>query len=36
LKVVEQMGLADDIRARRTKLRGMSAYDETLNRVVSC
>src|SRR5262245_36943174 len=29
LKVVEQMGLADDIRARRTKLRGMSVYDES-------
>ena len=28
LKVVEQMGLAADIRARRTKLRGMSVYDE--------
>ena len=28
LKVVEQMGLADDIRARRTKFRGMSVYDE--------
>jgi 2-polyprenyl-6-methoxyphenol hydroxylase-like FAD-dependent oxidoreductase len=29
LKVLEQMGLADDIRARRTKLRGMSIYDES-------
>jgi len=29
LKVVEQMELADDIRARRTKLRGMSVYDES-------
>ena len=29
LKVVEQMGLADDIRARRTKLHGMSVYDES-------
>jgi 2-polyprenyl-6-methoxyphenol hydroxylase-like FAD-dependent oxidoreductase len=29
LKVVEQMGLADDIRARRIKLRGMSVYDES-------
>jgi 2-polyprenyl-6-methoxyphenol hydroxylase-like FAD-dependent oxidoreductase len=29
LQVVEQMGLADDIRARRTKLRGMSVYDES-------
>jgi len=29
VKVVEQMGLADDIRARRTKLRGMSVYNES-------
>jgi 2-polyprenyl-6-methoxyphenol hydroxylase-like FAD-dependent oxidoreductase len=29
LKVLEQMGLADDIRARRTRLRGMSVYDES-------
>jgi 2-polyprenyl-6-methoxyphenol hydroxylase-like FAD-dependent oxidoreductase len=29
LRAVEQMGLAADIRARRTKLRGMSVYDES-------
>jgi len=29
LKVVEQMGLVDDIRALRTRLRGMSVYDES-------
>jgi 2-polyprenyl-6-methoxyphenol hydroxylase-like FAD-dependent oxidoreductase len=29
LKVVEQMGLVDDIRAQRTRLHGMSVYDES-------
>jgi 2-polyprenyl-6-methoxyphenol hydroxylase-like FAD-dependent oxidoreductase len=29
LKVVEQLGLANEIRIRRTKLRGMSVYDES-------